>query len=200
MASVNDKALAVARVYADALLELAEPEGQADEVRDELESLAALYDSDATFREFLTNPAIDEDERREGQETLFRGRLLDVTVDTLQVLNAKGRSTLLPAVAVAYRGAHDHLRRRVQVSVTSARPLTDGQRGRLAEAVKTRTGRDPSFEERVDPSLIGGLVVRIGDEKTDGSVVTRLNNLSEALLARASREIHSGTYVEGTNG
>ena len=200
MASYDDKALAVARVYADALIEVAAEQDAADEVREELDSLAELYASDPAFREFLTNPAIDQDERQEGQETFFRGRLLDVTVDALQVLNEKDRSALLPAVVAAYRQAHDRLRRRVEVKVVSALPLTEPQRARLAQAVERRTGRTPSFEERVDPSLIGGLVVRIGDEKTDGSVATRLHNLSEALLARASREIHSGTYVEGTNG
>lgn len=200
MASYNDKALAVARVYADALIEVAQQHGAADEVRDEMESLSALYEADPAFREFLTNPAIDEEERREGQETFFRGRLLDITVDTLQVLNVKGRSALLPAMIAAYRTAHDRLRRRVEVSVVSALPLTADQRQHLAEAVRKRTDRDPSFTERVDPSILGGLVVRIGDEKTDGSVATRLHNLSEALLSRASREIHSGTYVEGTHG
>jgi F-type H+-transporting ATPase subunit delta len=84
------------------------------------------------------------------------------------------------------------------VQVSSARPLSDAQRDSLAAAVRERTGLEPSFTETVDPSLVGGLVVQIGDEKTDGSVVTRLRNLGEALLDRASREIHSGTYVEGT--
>jgi F-type H+-transporting ATPase subunit delta len=200
MATFDDKERAVSRVYAEALLSLARKQGVADEVREELDALAALCDADAGFRDFLSNPAIDVEERRRSQETMFRGRLLDVTVDALQVLNAKGRSALLPAVVGAYRAAHDKASRRVGVKVTSARPLTDGQRGSLAEAVRRTTGFEASFEETVDPSIVGGLVVQIGDQKTDGSVATRLHNLSEALLARASREIHSGTYVEGTNG
>ena len=84
------------------------------------------------------------------------------------------------------------------MKVTSARPLTEAQRERLAAAVRERPGREPSFVERVEPALLGGLVVQIGDEKTDGSVVTRLRNLGEALLDRGSRDIHRGTYVEGT--
>ena len=200
MATFDDKERAVSRVYAEALLSLAGKQGSAGEVREELDALAALYDADAGFRDFLSNPAIDAEERRRSQEAMLRGRLLDVTVDALQVLNAKGRSALLPAVAGAYRAAHDKASRRVGVRVTSARPLTDGQRDSLAETVRRTTGFEASFEETVDPSIVGGLVVQIGDQKTDGSVATRLHNLSEALLARASREIHSGTYVEGTNG
>jgi len=200
MASFDDKERAVGRVYADALLSLALEQGTADEVREELDSLAALYDADAGFRDFLANPAVDEEERRQSLDAMFRSRLQPVTVDALQVINAKGRSALLPAVVAAYRTAHDRASRRVEVRVTSARPLSDEQRRKLAEKVLRTTGNEPSFAEHVDPSILGGLVVQIGDQKTDGSVATRLHNLSEALLARASREIHSGTYVEGTNG
>jgi F-type H+-transporting ATPase subunit delta len=197
-ARFDDKAMAVAEVYADAMLELAHEAGVADDLRGELDGLASLYATDPGFRDFLTNPAIDADERKASLERMFRGRTSDLLADSLQVLNGKGRSALLPAVVAQYRKAHDRLGRRVVVHVTSARPLSDGQRARLAAAVRQRTGFEPSFEERVAPSLVGGLVVRIGDQKIDGSVATKLAKLGEALLARASREIHSGTYVEGT--
>lgn len=194
----DDKHRAVARVYAEAMLQLAAAAGTAAALRDELDSLAALARTNPAFADFLANPSIDDDERRESLERMFRGKLSDLAVDALQVLNRKGRSALLPAVAAEYRRADDERQRRVEVRVTSARPLTDDQRGRLAAAIERRTGYAASFDERVDPSLLGGLVVQIGDEKTDGSAVTRLHNLTAALLARASREIHSGTYVEGT--
>lgn len=195
---IDDRELALGHVYSRAVLELAEEAGVADDLREELEGLAEVYRSDGSFRDFLVNPAIDADERRDSLERLFRGRLSDLAVDALQVLNRKGRSALLPAVVEAYRQDHDRLRDRVEVRVTSARPLADEQRQRLAATVRERTGREASFVERVDPSILGGLVVQIGDEKTDGSVATKLRNLGEALLDRASREIHSGTNVEGT--
>lgn len=198
VARFDDKALALARVYADALLRLADEAGRADEVREELDALASLHAADPAFRDFLANPGIDADERRASLETMFRGRLSDLGVDFLQVLNRKQRSALLPAVIAAYHGAHDRLRRRVEVRVRSARPLSDDQRRRLAAAIRRRTGMEAGFDETVDPGLLGGMVVQIGDAKTDGSASARLHNLSEALLARASREIHSGTHVEGT--
>ena len=198
MAKFDDRQRAVARVYARALLEVAAEAGQDAEVREELDSLEALYEADPGFRDFLSNPAVDAADRRRSLDVLFRSRLSPVTVDALQVLNRKDRSALLPAVVEAYRDVHDRLCKRVEVRVRSARPLSEAQRQSLAAAVRERSGLEPSFVETVEPSLVGGLVVQIGDEKTDGSVVTRLRNLGEALLDRASREIHSGTYVEGT--
>lgn len=194
----DDKEVALARVYADALLRLADEAGAADEVREEMDALGSLYAADPAFRDFLANPGIDADERRSSLEAMFRGRLSDLGVDFLQVLNRKQRSALLPAVVAGYRRAHDRLRRRVEVRVSSARPLSDDQRRRLAAAIRRRTGMEAGFDETVEPQLLGGMVVQIGDAKTDGSAATRLHNLSEALLARASREIHSGTHVEGT--
>jgi F-type H+-transporting ATPase subunit delta len=193
----DDKTAAVARVYAAALLALAEEDGRADEVRDELTALEELVERSPAFHDFLVSPAIGADERSASLEKALRGRASDLVADAVQVMNRKGRSGLLPAVAATYREAHDVLRQRVEVRVTSALPLTAAQRERLAAAVEAATGRQPSLEERVDPAILGGLVVQLGDRKADASLATRLKNLSAALLARASRQLRSGSHVEG---
>ncbi|HEX2251900.1 MAG TPA: ATP synthase F1 subunit delta [Thermoanaerobaculia bacterium] len=195
MASFDDKARAVAQVYATAMLETADEQGAADALREELDELGALVASDRALRDYLTNPAADAGERSRVIERLFRGRTSDLLVDSLQVLNRKGRMALLAAVVAAYGESHDVLRRRVRVKVASAVPLTAAQRARLEQAVLASTGSAPSLEETVDPSLLGGMVVRIGDRKTDGSVRTKLQAMNEALLARASRQIRTGTHV-----
>ncbi|HMC49441.1 MAG TPA: F0F1 ATP synthase subunit delta, partial [Solirubrobacterales bacterium] len=88
------------------------------------------------------------------------------------------------------------LRGWVDVHVRTAVPLDDAQRTRLQDAMAASTGRKPALIERIDPSLIGGLVVDVEGKKFDASVASRLQDLSEALRARASREIVSGTaYV-----
>jgi len=198
MASYDGKATALARVYAKAILQVAREVEAAlggqtvDEVRAELEGLAELHARDAGFHKLISNPVIDAGDRAASLERALRGRVSDLVVDALGVMGRKGRLGLLPAVAEAYAEAHDRLRRRVAVRVTSAAPLTDDQRARLAAAVESASGRTASFRERVDPSILGGLVVQIGDRKADASVATKLNTLSAALLARASRQIQSG--------
>lgn len=196
MAGHDDKTLAIARPYAEALLGLARAAGADDRVREELDEIARLAAGPA-FRDYLGNPAVDAGERRESLERIFRGKASDLVVDTLQVMNRKGRIALVPAVAAAYRAAHDEAAGRVEVAVTSAVPLTDPQRRRLVAAIEGGTGLAPKLVERVDPAILGGLVVRLGDQKADASVATRLRNLSEALRARASRQLRSGSHVEG---
>jgi F-type H+-transporting ATPase subunit delta len=196
MAASSDKSRAIASVYAAAMLALASRRGAADELRGELDELARLAAIDRRFAAFLANPLIDDDRRAESLERMFRSRASDLLVDSLQVIHRKGRIALVPQIAAAYASRHDAHRGVVEVAVASAVPLDDRQRDRLRAAVRAATGNEPRLVERVAPELLGGLVVRIGDRKADSSIATRLRTLSEALLARASHEILSGTHVE----
>ena len=196
MPRLDDRSAAVARVYADGMLSLAAARDEAETLREELAAVAAEVERDADFRAFLLSPLIDAEARAVSLERIFRGRASDLLVDSLQVLNRRGRIGLLPAVAAVYAAAHDALRGRVGVAVLSAVPLDDDQRREIRAAVAKRSGREAILEETVDPGLLGGLVVTIGDQKLDGSVATRLHALGAALAARASREVQGGAHVE----
>jgi F-type H+-transporting ATPase subunit delta len=195
MPAFSDKQAAIAGVYARAMLELAEGSDQGDALGEELAGLAAALGRDPALGDFFANPRLDAERRAGSLERMLRGRASDLLVDSLQVLNRKGRAALVPAIAVAYAAALDKRRGRVEAKVASAQPLSDEQRRRLRQAIANATGREPVLRERVDPELIGGLVVQIGDRKVDGSVVHKIKTLSAALLARASREIQSGVHV-----
>jgi|SRR6476469_9438159 len=196
MADAEDRQGGVAQGYAEALLVLAEERGVADQVLEELGGLADLASRDRAFATFLSSPLVEPAARARTFEKLLRGRASDLLVDALQVVNRKGRLALLPEIANGYRQAHRRLRGRVQVFVQSAVPLTDPLRAKLREAAARFTGKTPELVESVDPGLLGGMVVRVGDERIDSSVKSRLRDLSGALLRRASQEVQSGSrYV-----
>jgi len=197
MASLDDKHLAVARIYSLALLDLAEQQKIADSVGEELQELARYVGQNQEFADFLGSPLIDAEERRVAIEKILRGRVSDLLVDALQVVNRKERMILLPAIAETYRQELRDSRGRVDVFVKTPVALPAGLRDRLRQAVVHFTGREPELVETVDPALLGGMVVQIGDDKIDASVASQLNNLSEALLARASQEIVRGTPYTG---
>lgn len=196
MANVEDHPGGVAQVYARALLALAEERGAADELLSELDGLAGLVERNDDFRSFLESPLVDAKARTRTFETLFRGRASDLLVDALQVIDRKGRLGLLAEIAAAYRALHRELKGRVQVFVTTAVPLGEALRADLRAAAARYTGKEPELVEAVDPGLLGGLVVRVGDERIDTSLKMRLRNLSGTLLRRASQELQSGSrYV-----
>ncbi|MEM7050942.1 MAG: ATP synthase F1 subunit delta [Acidobacteriota bacterium] len=196
MSSFSDEMIAIARVYSSAMLDLAQQKGEADSLLQELQSLAALVETDDAFRDFLSSPLVDADKRRDSLDKMFRGRASDLLVDALQVLNRKGRIGLLPAVAATFQEEHLRQANRVEARVTSAIPLNDDQRQRLVSSIEAKTGRQATLIEAVDADLLGGMIVQIGDQKSDSSVATQLANLSEKLLTRASRQIQSGAHVE----
>jgi len=191
MASIDDKQLAVARIYARALLDLAEEAGTVGEVLAELQAVLAQAETDAEFGDFLANPLIEPGLRRQSLEKILRGQISDLTVDALQVINRKGRLALLPAVVEAFRAEHREREGLVEVRVTSAVPLGQALRERLSKAIDRHTGQRGELVESVDPDILGGLVVRVGDEKIDTSVARELDKLSRVLAERASQEILS---------
>ncbi|MEA2599488.1 MAG: F-type H+-transporting ATPase subunit delta [Acidobacteriota bacterium] len=196
MAKIDDRDLAVGRLYAEAMLGLAEERGQSDALLDELRELVDFLDQNPKVEHFLASQMVDEEGRARVLDDLLRGQASDLLLDSLQVINRKGRLGQLRAIAESYRIALRDLRGWVDVHVRTAVPLDGAQRTRLQDVLAASTGRKPTLVERIDPSLIGGIVVEVAGKKFDASVASRLHDLSEALLARASREIHSGTaYV-----
>lgn len=189
MANVSDRELSLARVYSRSMLELAEEQGQGDALLAELQELVKYLDRNAEFEQFLASPLVDGEDRARTLEKAFRGKASDLLVDSLQVVNRKGRLGLLRAIAEGYRIEHRDLRGNAEAVVRTAVPLSEPMRARVRESVARFTGRQPQLIEKVDPSLIGGIVIEVGGQKIDGSVASRLRELGQALERRASQEI-----------
>jgi F-type H+-transporting ATPase subunit delta len=197
MAGLNDKYLAVARVYSQAILDLAEQQGISDQVGEDLAELARYVGENQEFADFLASPLIDAGERQVAIEKILRGKVSDLLVNALQVVNRKERMLLVPAIAETYRQELRDLRGRVDVLVRTPVALPAALREKLRAAVTHFTGRQPDLIEKVDPALLGGMVVQIGDDKIDASVASQLKALSGALEKRASQEIVRGTPYAG---
>ena len=189
---IDEQTLTVAAVYAHAMLELAAEQGLSEVVEGELASVVKELDANRSIDRFFTSPLVDAEARRAVLEKSFRGRASDVLVDGLQVLNRKGRLGLIRALAEAYRLALEEQQGEIDVEVATALPLPEAIRRRLAEATSRVSGKKARLLEEVDPELLGGMVVRIGDRKIDSSLATQLGEIHARLLERASQEIQAG--------
>ena len=190
--TIDERQLAVARVYAQALLGLADGQGEVDEILEQLEQLRALMDKAPALEDFFGTPLVQEETRKAALENLFRGRASDLLVDTLQVMNRKGRLGLIRALVVAYREEYEELKGRIDVRVTTAVPLSDGLRQHLRVATSAVTGKEAQLVEKIDQSILGGMILRIGDRKIDTSIAKEIRKLSEQMVERASQELHGG--------
>jgi F-type H+-transporting ATPase subunit delta len=194
MAASQDKERSLARIYAEAMLAAAAGAEQA--FVDDLDALVGLLDRDPAFEAVLANPLINAAGKRALIDKALRGQLGDTLVDGLQVMRKKGRLGLLRELARAVHGLWLERQGKVEVRVTSAVPLSPALREDLIRAAAKRIGKQPVLVERVDPKLLGGLVVRARDGKFDSSVARTLGRIEAELLERASNELLSGkSYV-----
>lgn len=196
MPDIQQEIMSVAQVYADALVDAALDIGQAEQVAAELADLVAYLDRDNEFAIFLTGSSVDDNRRRESLEKLFRGRMNDCLLNTLQVLNNRGRLGLIRAVARCVELRMQTMHNAEEVIVETAVPLSEGLRADLKSVLGDKIGKSVLLIEQIRPELIGGMIVRVGDVQIDGSLATRLRSMNRRVLERATHEIHAGGGVE----
>jgi F-type H+-transporting ATPase subunit delta len=196
MAKVSDKELALSRVYSTAMLRLAEAHGEADRLLEELAEIGAYFDKNAEFAAFLTSPTVDAKAREKTIEKVFRGKVSDLCADSLQILNRKDRLGLLRALVETYRAGHEELRGQVEVHVQTVVPLSAEMKAKIEQIAERQTKKKPTIMASIDESIIGGLIVRIGDRKYDMSVATHIREIGDCFAERASKEVQrSAAYV-----
>ena len=168
--------------YATALFELAEREQQLDETAADLDTLGRALAESAELRQLTENRAISRTEA--GHAVAKVAKLLglgDLTRRFLGVLAGNRRLAALPAMLAQFTALKNARTGTATATVTSAQPLTAAQKRALESKLKARTGQAVAIDTRVDPALLGGLVVRIGSEQIDSSIKTRLMRLGQQM-------------------
>lgn len=181
----NSTQSAAASAYARALLELANEQKQAEPVGRELAQLRELLESNPSFVSFLRDPGISKTERGELIEKLFKGKVSPLLYNTLAVMNSHGRLPILGAVARTYQSMLDTQLGRLDVDVTVAQKLSSADLDNVRQRISEAFGKEAILHQREDPSIIGGLVLRVGDKLIDGSVRAQLELMRRKLLGAA---------------
>lgn len=177
----------VGRIYAEALIELAEQQQQLDAVAEEAADLQSLIDSDADLMRLLSNPIIGRDAKQGIIERAFAGKSSDTLYRFLQVVGRKDRLADLPDILAAVDQMMAERRNELPVTAIVATELDAATADRVAAGIGEATGKNVTLTQDVDPSLLGGIKLRIGDQLIDASVATQLNRIEQQLIA-AGRE------------
>lgn len=167
----------IARRYARALIKSA-----LDYVESDVKVLKEAISSSEQLRELLTNPVIPPNAKSEAIDRLFEGRVHGVTLNFLRTLIQKRREALVPEILDSFEEELDRARGVKVVEVTTVVPLTEKQRRRLVEKVKGAVEGEIRLEERIDPSIKGGMLIKIGDTTIDATFSTMLEKIREHLL------------------
>ena len=183
--------ITIARPYAEAVFEVASEGGDLARWSAALESASELM-ADGQVVTFLGSPSLTAEQRLQfladlfasagsGDSVLAGGD--DKGTNFLKLLLEYGRVSVLPEIAEHFDVLKANVENTVDVTVTSAAPMSDAQQQAVAKALKERLGRDVRLQTEIDESLIGGAVIRAGDVVIDGSLRARLDGLTNALIA-----------------
>jgi len=168
--------------YASALFDLARDERQIEAVSQSLETLRAALAESADLRALVTSPLVSRDAAAKALGATAASLKLDpLTTNFVGVLARNGRLRQLEQTMRIFQTLAAEHRGETTAEVVSARPLDDEQVAALKSQLGARVGRDIRIDARVDPSILGGLVVRLGSQMIDASIRTKLNTLAQAM-------------------
>jgi len=174
----------IAERYATALYELADESKTLDAVAEDLRHLKGMIEGSDDLRRFLRSPLIGRQAQTKGmQAVLAAAETSDLLRRFIGVVGGRRRLFALPAIIDSFLRELAKRRGEIMVHVASAKPLSAEQNAALAEALRKTVGQKINVEARVEPDLIGGLVVRVGSRMVDTSIRSQLQKLRRALRA-----------------
>lgn len=177
----------VAKRYAQALHAAAEAAGDLQAVDADVELISSSLTASRELVLFFESPVVSRERKARVVKELFGGRLSVTTMSFLDLLVQKRREDIFPEMVLAYRRLRDEQLGIVRVTLRSAEPVSDAEKDRIARALASWTGDKIRIQAVHDDTLIGGLLIRIGDTVYDGSVRNKLEHLREQFAAGSFR-------------
>lgn len=182
MAAEDPSVSGVSGRYATALFELAREEKSIDAVRADLDKFEAMLADSADLKRLVRSPVFSAGEQSKAlAAVLEKAGIAGVSANFLKVLTANRRLFAVADVIRAFRALVARFKGEATADVTVAEALSDKNLDALKTALKTVTGKDVALNVKVDPSIIGGLVVKLGSRMVDSSLRTKLNSIKHAM-------------------
>ena len=178
------------KTYARALLGVAVAQNVSDEVLTQLREIAGdVLSSNPKLAAAFASPRVSDDEKVRIIDRLFGDQVHPILVRTMKVMVQRGRLGYLSAVSRAADDLHDEVSGRVVAEVRTAVPLTDELRAEVTQRLNQSLNKQVRLKEVVDPSLIGGMVIRVGDTVFDSSVASRISKVGRAARDGFARKL-----------
>ncbi len=172
----------VARVYAGALLEIGKEQNILDQVAEELKFIIDLLKEDADFLHYMKAPGFTKESKKSLIDKVFKNQLSDIIINFFSVLIDNDRHSIIEEVYESLSQLLDVEKNRLRVKVISSTKLEESVLSKVQSALQDKFKKQIILEEKVDQSIIGGIIIRIGDLIIDGSISKDLKNIREKLL------------------
>jgi F-type H+-transporting ATPase subunit delta len=174
----------VASRYAKSLIDLAEEQSSVEAVKADIESFVNVTSKSSELRAVLKNPIIGIDKKQAIVTQLFGGNSSKVVLAFFNIVISKGRSEILYATAKEFMNEYNRRKGVLTAVVTSAAPLTEDQKSKISAIVVDATKKQIVLETKVDPELIGGFILNVGDRQIDTSIASSLTKLKKEFAQK----------------
>jgi len=171
----------VSNRYASALFEIAFEEQIYEKVKDELNFILQCFENEPQLYQLLKSPLITADEKKDIVSTVFKDRISKEVFNFIRIIIDKGREEYIDAVVKEYRILADAVKNKVEAVAITAVPMDKQDLLKLQVNLSMSSGKNVQLQNVVDPTIIGGVLVRIGNKVIDGTVKSRLANMQEQL-------------------
>nr|WP_155197618.1 F0F1 ATP synthase subunit delta [Roseibium hamelinense] len=172
----------VAKRYASALLDLSEEQGVTADVERDLNTIEGFLDESSDLDRLVKSPAFSAEEQVAALSALLdKAGIKSLAANFVKLAAQNRRLFVLPGMIAAYKMLLAEKRGEVTAEVTSAAPMSDAHASALKDALSASSGKNVNITAKVDPALIGGLVVKLGSRMVDTSLRTKLNSLKFAM-------------------
>ncbi len=176
--------------YARALLAASEKAGTSETVVTEFESLVRdVFDRLPRFEQALASPRVPYEQKVQMLDRALAGRMNPLLLNFLKVIARRGRFHCIRAIVVAAREEYRRLRNRIEVLVRSAEPLDSATQTLVAQRLQATLHKDVDLKVSIEPEIVAGLIIRVGDTVYDGSVSNRLARLRDEVVGRTTQKI-----------
>jgi F-type H+-transporting ATPase subunit delta len=172
----------VANRYAKSLMELAIESHQLDAVRADMKTIEQVCAENREFELFLNSPVIKTDKKITVLNTLFKGKISDMTLSFLNLITSKHRESYIHNIATAFDEQYKVNKNIFTAVVTSAKGLDNTTKLKVIELLKSQMNGEVELTEKIDANTIGGFILRVGDKQIDRTVARQLSNLKKELI------------------
>jgi len=183
----------IARVYALSLVEVGREKKILPELEEEMKFLAELFEGDRDVRQYFVSPQFSKDSKREFVKKVFGGKFSENIINLLNVLIENGRQEFISDVHQAMMMLIDEAQNKMHVSIKTTAPLDGALKEKIVTLLSKKFNKEIVLEESVDESIMGGIIIKIGDTVIDGSLVKDLKNIRKNLLFS---KVRSGAAYE----
>lgn len=179
--NIDNKLIAPAKRYADAILEIAKSKNELDKFHEDIQTVAEVYDTSDVFKSFMTHPVIPASEKKDAVKNIFEGKISPDVLNLVYILIERNKFALIETILYCYEKGLDEAKNILRVEVVSAVEVDEDLRENLKNKLENRLNKSVILDYTINPDIIAGLILKIQDKTIDGSMAHKLESLQRKL-------------------